>query len=77
MSKMIQIRNVPPELHTQLKVEAARRGMTLSDYLLRELEQIAGLPTIEEWVAEVRARPRAGPDGESSAETIRELRGPL
>jgi antitoxin FitA len=38
MSKMIQIRNVPDELHRTLKVRAAQAGMTLSDYLLSEIE---------------------------------------
>jgi antitoxin FitA len=48
MSKMIQIRNVPDELHRKLKVRAAERGTTLSDYLLAEVEQIADRPTLSE-----------------------------
>ena len=48
MSKMIQIRNVPDELHRTLKVRAAKAGMTLSDYLLSEIEQIAEKPTRRE-----------------------------
>jgi antitoxin FitA len=48
MSKMIQIRNVPDELHRTLKVRAAKAGMTLSDYLLSEIEQIAEKPTLRE-----------------------------
>ena len=48
MSKMIQIRNVPDELHRKLKVRAAERGMTLSDYLLAEVEEIADRPTLSE-----------------------------
>jgi antitoxin FitA len=48
MSKMIQIRNVPDELHRRLKVRAAKAGMTLSDYLLSEIEQIAEKPTLRE-----------------------------
>ncbi|HEY7002947.1 MAG TPA: hypothetical protein VH281_01595 [Gaiellaceae bacterium] len=48
MSKMIQIRNVPDELHRRLKVRAAERGMTLSDYLLAEVEQVAEKPTLPE-----------------------------
>jgi predicted nucleic acid-binding protein len=36
MSKLIQIRNVPDELHRTLKARAAKAGMTLSDYLLYE-----------------------------------------
>ena len=45
MSKMIQIRNVPPVLHRTLKVRAADAGMSLSEYLLRELERVAERPT--------------------------------
>jgi plasmid stability protein len=48
---MIQIRNVPDELHRELKVRAAQNGMTLSDYLLRELRTFAGRPTMQEWLA--------------------------
>jgi antitoxin FitA len=53
MSKMIQIRNVPDELHRTLKVRAARAGMTLSDYLLSEIEQIAEKPSLHEWLEKV------------------------
>jgi hypothetical protein len=51
MSSMIQIRNVPDELHRELKVRAARTGMTLSDYLLAELRVLAVRPTMQEWLA--------------------------
>jgi plasmid stability protein len=52
MSKMIQVRNVPEELHRKLKARAATGGMSLSDYLLQELREIAERPT---W-AELRER---------------------
>ncbi len=48
MTKMIQIRNVPEELHRKLKARAAREGTTLSDYLLSEIEQVAEKPTLRE-----------------------------
>jgi plasmid stability protein len=48
---MIQIRNVPDELHRDLKVRAARTGMTLSAYLLAELRALAVRPTMQEWLA--------------------------
>jgi plasmid stability protein len=51
MSSMIQIRNVPEDLHRDLKVRAARTGMTLSDYLLAELRALAVRPTMREWLA--------------------------
>ena len=42
MSKMIQIRNVPDELHRALKVSAAAEGMSLSDFIKRELADLTG-----------------------------------
>src|SRR5207245_7671649 len=51
MSKMIQIRNVPDAVHRKIKVRAAQSGMTLSDYLLDEIERLAALPTREEMLA--------------------------
>jgi len=53
MSKMIQIRNVPDELHRTLKARAAKAGMSLSDYLLSEVERIARKPTMQEWLEQV------------------------
>ena len=45
MSKMIQVRNVPDALHRGLKARAAMAGMSLSDYLLAEMKEIAERPT--------------------------------
>ncbi len=53
---MIQIRNVPEDLHRSLKVRAAREGLSLSDYLLREIEVVAARPTLEEILAAIRAQ---------------------
>ncbi len=48
MSKMIQLRNVPDALHRSLKARAAMAGMSLSDYLLAEIKEIAERPTLGE-----------------------------
>jgi len=48
MSKMIQLRNVPDVLHGRLKARAAIAGMSLSDYLLIEIREIAERPTLAE-----------------------------
>jgi plasmid stability protein len=73
MTRMIQIRNVPEEIHRALKVRAARLGMSLSDYLLAEVAEIAERPTLEEMLERLRARePVRGL--ESSAEVIRRHR---
>jgi plasmid stability protein len=48
MSKMIQLRNVPDNLHRILKARAAMASMSLSDYLLAEIKEVAQRPTLEE-----------------------------
>ncbi len=48
MSKMIHLRNVPDALYRRLKARAARAGMSLSDYLLSEIKEIADKPTLAE-----------------------------
>jgi plasmid stability protein len=48
MSKMIQVRNVPDDIHRRLKSRAALAGMSLSDYLLAELRRFADRPAPEE-----------------------------
>lgn len=54
---MIQIRNVPSELHRRLKSRAAMEGMSMSDYVLRELKKALDRPTREEILARLRAQP--------------------
>lgn len=56
MSKLIQIKNVPDPVHRTLKARAAQAGMSLSDYLLREISAVAARPTVEEVIANLRAR---------------------
>ncbi len=73
MAKMIQIRNVPDDLHRALKVRAAQARMTLSDYLLNEVRQVAARPTLEEVVERLRRR-RPIRTRETSAEIIRRHR---
>jgi len=71
---MIQIRNVPDELHRRLKSRAAQAGMSLSDYLLNEIGKIAEQPTWEEFRARLAKRPPVELSVEP-AEIIREMRG--
>jgi antitoxin FitA len=70
---MIQVRNVPDAVHRRLKARAAEEGMTLSDYLGRELERLASSPTD----AEIRERLRRLPPKElheTPAAIIRRMR---
>jgi plasmid stability protein len=73
MAKMIQIRNVPDDLHTKLKVRAAQKGMSLSEYLLTEVEKIAEVPTVAELAERIRSLPPVK-TSEDSATVIRHFR---
>jgi plasmid stability protein len=42
---MIQIRNVPDSVHRKIKARAAEAGISLSDYLNREVQRLAERPT--------------------------------
>jgi plasmid stability protein len=54
---MVQIRNVPPELHRRLKARAAIEGLSMSDYVLREVRKALDRPTRQEVLERLRTRP--------------------
>jgi hypothetical protein len=70
--KMIQVRNVPDDLHRDLKVRAAQEGTTLSDYILAELPRLAHKPSGEQVLARIRERSSVG--GPASGDLIRSER---
>jgi plasmid stability protein len=69
----IQIRNVPEDVHRTLKARAAKQGMSLSEFLLAEVTDLADRPTLEELTERVmkRSRVRISPP---AAELIRQER---
>lgn len=67
--KMIQIRNVPDDLHRALKERAAREGTTMSKLLLDELPRIADRRSVELLLDEILAGDPV--DGPSGAELVR------
>jgi antitoxin FitA len=73
MAKMIQLRNVPDELHRLLKARAALEGLSLSEYLLAEICRSAERPTLRELCERLHQRTPVAPDV-SPAEVIRTLR---
>lgn len=70
MPKMIQLRHVPDELHRKLKARAALDGLTLSDYLLREVRKVAERPTPSELQARIKRRSEVA-IRESAASAVR------
>jgi len=73
MGKMVQIRNMPDAIHRKVKSRAAQEGMSLSDYLLREIRKSAERPTMEELVERLASLPPIR-TSKSSAEMVREAR---
>ena len=56
-STMVQIRNVPGEFHRRLKARAAMEGMSMSDYILREVGKALDRPTRAEVLDRLGKRP--------------------
>ena len=61
MSKMIQLRNVPDDIHRVLKSRAALAGKSLSDYLMAEIQRQAEYPTVDELRRRLRTRAHVHP----------------
>ncbi len=70
---MIQIRNVPDDVHRRLKARAAMHGVSLSDLALTELRRSLDRPTRDELLALVASREPVT-EGPSSAELIEAAR---
>jgi plasmid stability protein len=56
VSKMLQVRNVPDDVHAELRRRAAAAGVPLSEYVLRELERVAARPPVAEVLARSASR---------------------
>jgi antitoxin FitA len=71
---VIQVRGVSEAAHERLRAKAAEEGLSLSEYLRRELEDLADTLTWSEWMERVRARRPAQGLTTSAADLIREGR---
>ena len=74
---MLQVRNLPDDVHAKLKARAAEERMSLSDYVARELAELVAYRSNAEIMADFHRR---NPDLASrfrpgiGAETIRAIR---
>lgn len=71
---MIQVRNVSDDVHRTLKARAAAAGVSLSDYIKRDLEEAAAHPALEEIDARVAARGRSRLRTQTVLSALREVR---
>jgi plasmid stability protein len=70
MSRTIQIRNVPDDVHRTLRARAAAAGTSLSDYLLGELVRVAEHPPVSDVLARANSR-HGGTDVEAVVAAVR------
>ena len=61
MSVMVQIRNMPDEMHRILKARAASEGKSLSDFILAELRHTTERPTLAEMLERLKTRSAENP----------------
>jgi plasmid stability protein len=73
MGTLVQIRDVPDDVHRTLKSRAAASGVSLSEYLRTVLTRAAARPTPAELSARIAARGPVEP-AEPSEVTVRSLR---
>jgi plasmid stability protein len=72
MAKNVQIRNVPDDAVATIKRRAAAAGLSMSEYLRREIVRLAGRPTVAELLE--RAAERWGPSGLTADEIVAGIR---
>jgi plasmid stability protein len=73
MSKTVQVRHVPEDVHRTLCVRAAHEGLSLSDYVLREITRLARRPTLNEALERIAQREPVDPTIDVVA-VLREVR---
>ncbi len=76
MGIMLQIKDVPPNVHRVLKARAALEGISLTEYARRTLEQAARRPTRDELIAELSSIEPID-TGESAADALARVRDDL
>lgn len=70
---IIQVKNVPPSMHSELRRRADQEGLTIRDYVLKLIERDQRLPSKADWLDRVAALEPVSVS-QSAAEMIREAR---
>jgi antitoxin FitA len=50
---IIQVKNVPVEMHSELRRRADQEGMTIRDYVLKLIERDQRVPSRRDWLERV------------------------
>lgn len=75
MPKTIQIRDLDDDDYAALVRRAAEAGITVPEYLRREVSRLAARPTMQEWLARTRRRDSTVSRSEV-LDALDEVRGP-
>jgi plasmid stability protein len=70
----IQIKNVPEDLHAKLRRRAASQGRSVSSYVLETLERDLALPSMREWLDNLKRDPVTDISSEEIVGAIQEAR---
>jgi hypothetical protein len=71
----LQIKDLPEDMHAELRRRAADEGLTLRDYVLRLIERDLALPSKAEFLRRLQSRPtNPGIDGAAAVREAREER---
>ena len=73
MVQMVQIRNVPVATYRKVKARAALEGISMSQFVLREIEKALATPSRQELLAAIRDLSEAELD-EDPADVLHEAR---
>jgi plasmid stability protein len=73
---MLQIKDVPDDVHRVLKARAALAGLSLTEYARSTLERAARRPSREELIADL-ARTEPIDTGESAEQALAHIRDDL
>lgn len=68
----LQIRGIPVALRERLRRRAARKGVSMSQYVVQKLEEDLALPSMDDWLDEVAALPKADLGGVDTAKLVRD-----
>lgn len=70
---IIQVKNVPPAVHSEVRRRAVQEGMTIRDYVLKLIERDQRLPSRRDWLERV-AELEPVAVSQTAAEMVREGR---
>jgi len=70
---IIQVKNVPPGMHSELRRRADQEGMTIRDYVLKLIERDQRVPSKRDWLERV-AELEPVAVSQSAADMVREAR---